>query len=150
MAYSIDLIPGVEGCVIKLWYAGRYTIAKCKTLVRLKQNIESDVRRFLKNTPKGRNEDNLFHELYCHVIENPDQDFRVEVLLSSNNPLELLKSEHMELLKAKYDPRCLNNDFSPYIPRFTQINGKKSWINRGYYLNYMNWKKKFSNPNRIE
>ena len=70
--------------------------------------------------------------------------------MKSNNPLELLKTEFFELSKAKYDPNCLNNDFDVYIPKFTQVNGKKSWINRGYYLNFMQWKKKQLNQSMIE
>jgi len=150
MSYQITIPDISDSCVIKLWYAGKYVISKCRTLVRLKENIEGGVGRFLKNTPKGRREDDLYYEMYCHVLENPEQDFYIEILCSSNNPLELLKAEHMALLIARSDPRCLNNDFQPYIPRFTQINGKKSWINRGYYLNYMSWKKKFANRQMLE
>lgn len=151
---EINIPEGVEGCIYKLWYAGKYVVIRCKTLRRSKQNLEIDIKYFFKNQhknrPEERREGNLYHDFYCHILENPDQNFTVEILLPSNNPLELLKAEYMELLKAKYDPRCLNNNFEPYIPKFTQVNGKKSWINRGYYLNYMNWKKKFSNPNMIE
>lgn len=150
MSYQITISDNPDSCVIKLWYAGKYVIAKCRTLVRLKENVEGGVRRFLKNTPKGRREDDLYYEIYCHVLNNPDQDFSLEILFSSKNGFELLKAEHMELLKAKYDPRCVNNDFAPYIPRFTQVNGKKSWINRGCYLNYMKWKQKFAIRSMIE
>lgn len=150
MAYEIELVPDIQGCVYKLWYAGRYVIVKCKTLWRSAQNISSGLNYFLKGTPKGRKEEDLYHEFFTYVQENPFQKFTIDIVLSSNNPLELLKSEFFELAKAKYDPRCLNNNFDVYIPKFTQVNGKKSWINRGYYLNFMQWKKKQLNQSTIE
>lgn len=143
--YEIPLIPNIEGCIYKLWYAGKYIVVRCKTIWRSKQNLEIDIDYFLKNQHKNRpekhREGNLYHDFYVHIYENPEQNFTVEVILSSNNPLELLKCDYMELVKGKYDPRCLNNNFEPYIPKFTQVNGRKSWINRGYYLNYMKWKR---------
>jgi hypothetical protein len=150
MAYEIPKIPNVEGCVYKLWYAGKFVVIKCKTLTRSSTIIRESLRRFLANTPKGRQEKDYFHDFFIHVNENPFNDFTIEVILSSNNPLELLKCEFFELAKAKYDPRCLNHDFDVYIPKFTQVNGKKSWINRGYYLNFMQWKRKQLNPDMIE
>jgi hypothetical protein len=105
-------------------------------------NIRTGLKYFLKNTPKGRKEEDYFHEFFLHVVDNPFEDFKIEVVLASNNPLQLLICEQKELNRAKYDPRCLNTDFDAYVPQFTQVNGKKSWINRGYYLNFMQWKKK--------
>lgn len=144
MTYKIQILPGIEGCVYKLWYANRYIIIKCKTLWRSAQNISSGLDYFLKGTPKGRKEEDYFHEFFCHVQMNPFQEFKIELLLSSNNPYQLLKAEHLALQKAKNDPQCLNQSFEVYIPKFTQVNGKGSWINRGYYLNFMIWKKKIS------
>jgi hypothetical protein len=144
LPYKVE-IPVIESsCVVKVWYDGKYIIAKCKTLGWLKYSIETDIKYFLKNTPKGRKEGNLFYDLYSYILENQGKELSVEVIFTSDSPFELLKAEHMELKKATQDPRCLNKDFEPYIPKFTQINGKKSWINRGYYLNYMNWKRKFA------
>ncbi len=143
-----DIPERIDGCVYRLWYAGKYIIVMCKTLWRSKQNLEIDLKYFLHNRhekrPEKHRDGNLYHDFYCHIADNPYQDFKLEILFKSDNPLSLLKADHMELLKAKYDPRCLNNNFQPYIPKFTQVNGKKSWINRGYYLNYMNWKRKFA------
>jgi hypothetical protein len=144
MVSELQIPENVEGCVYKLWYAGKYIIIKCKTLVRSRENIETGLKYFLKNTPKGRNPNDMYFKFYSHVIENIGNLFWIEVLASSNNPLKLLKTEFLELRKAKEDKNCLNRDFEPYVPQDTQRQ-KGSWINRGYYLNYMKWKQKFSN-----
>lgn len=150
MAYSIPILEYTEGCVYKLWYKERFIVIKCKTLARSTANILNGLKYFLLGTPKGRKEEDYFHDFFTYVQSNPFENFSIEVILKSNNPLELLKTEFFELSKSKYDPRCLNNDFDVYIPKFTQVNGKKSWINRGYYLNFMQWKQKQLNQNMIE
>lgn len=142
MAYEIQIVPNVEGCVYRLWYAGKYVIVKCKTLLRSVTIANETLQRFLKNTPKGRKPDDYFHNIFEHVLQNPFQDFTIDIIFTSNSPFELLKTEFLELAKAKSDPLCLNITFEPYIPKFTQVNGKKSWVNRGYYLNFMQWRKK--------
>ena len=48
----------------------------------------------------------------------------------------------IEIMKAKEDSKCLNLYFDPYIPNGTNRGNRKSWINKGYYLNFMQWKKK--------
>ncbi len=148
MAYEIHIPANIEGCVYKLWYANRYVIVKCKTIVRSVQNIKSGLDYFFKGTPKGRKDDDFFHEFFTHVQLHPFENFEIEMIFASNNPYELLKTEQAELFKAKYDPQCLNQSFDAYIPKFTQVNGKKSWINRGYYLNFMIWKKKRLNQSK--
>lgn len=153
MAYSIQIpsdIDQFQGYVYKLWYQERFVIVKCKTLWRSVDNITKGFSFFLTGTKKAQKEEDYYHEFFVFVQENPFNDFRVEVILQSNNPLELLICEQKQLNIAKYDPRCMNNNFSAYIPKFTQVNGKKSWINRGYYLNFMQWKKKQTNRSMTE
>ena len=44
------------------------------------------------------------------------------------------------LNKNKNNPNCMNVNSHAYIPK--NIQGKrKAWINRGHYLNFMNWLK---------
>jgi len=143
MGNDIPIHDNIEGCVYKLWYSGKYVIIKCKTLVRSRENIETGLKYFLKNTPKGRNINDLYYKFYCHIIENIGNIFWIDILVSSNDPLKLLKSEFLELRKAKEDCNCLNRDFEPYVPHDTQ-RPKGSWINRGHYLNYMKWRQKFT------
>ena len=148
--YDIPFIEGVDGCVYKLWYADRYVVIKCKTMWRSRQNIEINLGYFLKNTPKARRKDNLYYELFSYIIDNPDCEFKIDVLFESNNPYQLLKTEFLELRRAKSDPKCLNNYFEPYIPHNTNKKGCSTWINKGYYLNFMNWKRKFANQAIIQ
>lgn len=128
----------------KLLYAGKYIIVKGKTLARSVQIIEVGLTRFLKNTPKGRKETDYYHKFFTHILHNPFQKVELQIIFQSDNPLLLLKREQTELNLAKNDTNCLNQSFDAYIPQFTQVNGKKSWINRGYYLNFMDWKRKNS------
>lgn len=145
--YKIPLIPDVQGCVYKLWYSERYIIVKAKTLLRSVQTIEVDLGYFFKGREK---EKNLYHDFYIHIECSPDQDFKIEVILQSDNPYELLKAEYIALEQGYSDINCMNKIFEPYVPKATQKNGKKSWINRGYYLNFMQWKKRRLNQNKTE
>jgi hypothetical protein len=142
MTLDIEIPIGIEGCVYKLWYNDRYVIIKCKTLQRSIFGIKTDLHYFFKETRGGQREANLYYDFYSYIESNQSGVFQIEIILASNHPLELLKSEHIALEEAYVDERCLNKDFNVYIPKFTQVNGKKSWINRGYYLNFMIWRKK--------
>ena len=109
-------------------------------LVRSVQNINTGLEYFLKDTTKGRNPNDIYYNFYCHVDDNPFQQFKVDVLLETKNIYQYLKAWQLELLKGQEDAQCLNLYFEPYIPKSTQRK-KGSWLNRGAYLNYMKWKK---------
>lgn len=140
MWYQISDIPNLKGHVVyKLFYKNKYVVIAGKTIQRSIENINVGLKYFFLNTKKGRNPNDRYYKFYCYVAENPFDLFRVEVISESDNPLSYLKSEHTQLQIAKEDQNCLNIVFEVYIPQFTQVNGKKSWINRGYYLNFRNW-----------
>ena len=131
--------------VYKLWYEGKYIILKCKTLRRSVENINSDLNRFFKAYGKVKDKDNDNDKFYKHVFDNAsDQQLVIETVLISKSPYELLKCEYFELKKGEQDPDCLNKVFYPYIPTHTQGKPGKSWINRGYYLNFRMWEKRIS------
>lgn len=139
---SDELIPVTKNHVIyKIWYADKYVTVAGKTFVRSIENINVSLHRFFKDTPSGRNPNDVYYNFYCHVDDNPFQQFRIEILLDTENVYEYLKSWHLELLKGQGDTQCLNLYFEPYIPKSTQRK-KGSWLNRGSYLNYMKWKQK--------
>lgn len=150
MEFEIPIIEGVEGCVYKLFYAGKFIVLKCKMLKRSIDGIKNDLHYFFKGTAGGTKEDDLYYDFYVHVQESPFEKFTIEIIVASNNPMELLKCEHIELEKAYDDINCLNKSFEVYIPKFTQVNGKKSWINRGYYLNFKQWVKKRASQKTTE
>lgn len=143
MWYQINEIPDVKNHVVyKLWYHEKYVVIAAKTIQRSIQNLNIGLQYFFKNTPKGRNPNDLYYKFYNHVADNPFDSFRVEILYETANPYKHLIAEQTLLWAAKNDENCLNKSFDAYIPQNTQVNGKKSWINRGFYLNFMMWKKK--------
>lgn len=151
MWYQIKEVPEAKGHVVyKLWYEKKYIVVAGKTIERSIANINTGLLYFFKDTPKGRNPNDIFYTFYCHVDDFPFKDFRVEIVSVTENPYQHLKTWFLELNKAKDDPRSLNLYFDPYIPNGTNRSGQRSWINRGYYLNFMQWKKKFINKHRIE
>lgn len=141
MWYKINDIPEAKHHVVyKIWYADKYLIVGGKTLVRSIANINISLSYFFKDTAMGRNPNDLYYNFYCHVDDNPMQEFRVEILFETKNIYKYLVTWHKELLKGQDDSQCLNLYFEPYIPKSTQRkNG--SWLNRGAYLNYMKWRK---------
>ena len=151
MWYQINNIPEVKGHVVyKLWYEKKYVVVAGKTIERSIANINTGLYYFFKDTPKGRNPNDVFYNFYCHVDDFPFEKFTIEIIFATENPYQHLKTWFLELLKAKEDHKCLNMYFEPYIPNGTNKSGQKSWINRGFYLNYMQWKKKFYAQRKIE
>ena len=150
MWYKIENIQEVTGHVVyKLRYQGKYVVVAGKTIERSIENINTGLHYFFKDTPKGRNPNDIFYTFYCHVDDFPFQEFKIEIVHKTENPYQHLKAWFLELMKAKEDSKCLNLYFEPYIPQRT--NGRTgSWINKGYYLNFMQWKKKFDNRSKIE
>lgn len=144
MQYSLTVPDDVESCVYKLWYDGRYIIEKCKNLPVSISKLINGLNAFLKNTEHGRDTKNLAYNFFNYILWNEGKKVELEILFISRNPYLLLKREQEELYKAQGDENCLNKSFDAYIPMFTQVNGEKSWINRGYYLNFCIWKKKIN------
>lgn len=143
MWYQVNDIPELSGHVVyKLWYRDKYVIVAGKTIQRSVQNINIGLKYFFLETKKGRKPSDRYYNFYCFVADHPFYSFRIEIVSESPDPLSFLKAEHSALQNAKGDENCLNTVFEVYIPQYTQVNGKKSWINRGYYLNFMNWKQK--------
>lgn len=130
----------VQGCVFKLFWGEKYVIVKCKTFAYAKKIIEKSMFYHFKT---GMN-DNLYGRFFDYIKTAPFYSLRVEILAETENPYQLLIKEQLSLNEAKNDQNCLNASFDAYIPQFTQVNGKGSWINRGYYLNFMIWKKRHS------
>jgi len=150
MYYEVEDVPDIESCVYKLWYDNKYIIEKCKNLPISVSKLVKGLNCFIKNTPHGRDPKNLAYDFFKYILWNEGKSLSIEVLFTSNNPYQLLKREQQELYASKNDENCLNKSFDAYIPIFTQVNGEKSWINRGYYLNFCIWRKKLLNQSKIE
>lgn len=138
--FQIKEFPKANNHVVyKIWYANKYVIVGGKMLARSVANINTALNYFFKDTTNGRNPNDMYYNFYCHVDEYPMQEFRIEILSDNASAYEYLKNWFLELDKGRQDPQCLNLYFEPYIPKGTQRK-KKSWLNRGCYLNYMKWR----------
>lgn len=147
--YQISEIPEAKNHVVyKIWYAEKYVIVAGKMLARSIENINVSLHRFFKDTPSGRNPNDMYYNFYCHVDEYPFKQFIIEILSDTESVYEYLKSWHLELEKGKTDVKCLNLYFEPYIPKSTQRK-RGSWLNRGSYLNYMKWKQHIKNKTLV-
>ena len=145
MWHEIDNIPKASNHVVyKIVYANKYIIVAGKTIERSIENINTGLKYFFKDTPMGRNPNDVFYDFYCHVDDFPFQQFSIEILSDTDKVYKHLQNWFLELRKSREDKKCLNMYFEPYIPVSTQRK-KGSWINRGSYLNYMKWKQKFTN-----
>ena len=135
---KIDIDYSVKGCVFKLFWGEKYVIIKCHLLARAKTNIETSLSYHLKT---GMH-DKLYEKFFDYIKSHPFYSFSVEILFQSDNPYQLLVHEQIELDKAKQDHNCMNTSFDAYVPKKIQGN-RKAWVNRGHYLNFMQWLKKY-------
>lgn len=130
-------IPIPAGCVYKLFWGEKYIIVKCKTFLRSKTIFEQSLEAYLR---RGKR-DNHYTSLFKYIKSIPYLNFTTEILFESENPYRLLVEEQIQLDSAKNDENCLNESFDAYVP--VLIQGKrKTWINRGHYLNFRIWLKK--------
>ncbi len=79
---QINFIPDTKGHVVyKLWYNKKYIVVAGKTMYRSIQNINTGLSYFFKDTVQGRNPNDVFYNFYCHVDDNPFEEFKIEVVL---------------------------------------------------------------------
>lgn len=129
-----------ESCVVKITYGNRYVIAKFKTQSAGLKRIEDNVNSFMRGGTN--NPDGLYYHLLNYVKRQPQHRFKVQTLLFSDNPYELLKREQEELDKGRKDKNFLNNQIQAYIPQYNEE--KKmygGWIPQIAVLNFNNWLK---------
>jgi hypothetical protein len=133
--FNIDSIPvDVDACVYRLWYSDKYIIVKGKNLAGSVFLIQKGLAYFLagggraseqsaagvagEGHKEGQGKNTFYFQLYSFVKANPLREWKVEVLLESDNGYQLLKREQMELDGAIADKRCLNSNVQAYIPKF--------------------------------
>lgn len=146
MNLEIDL--EVESCVYKLWYGDVYLIVKGKTLSGSIYLIEKGYAAFIAAGGGSGNQEggvgqhewdgvnSYYFKFYRYMHKNPGLTSKVEVLLESNNPYELLKLEQIELQKSIRDKKCLNSNLNAYIPKYRAKTKSYGWINKGYVLSF--------------
>lgn len=135
----------IESCLYKLYYGDRYVIVKGKTLAGSVYLIEKGYAGFLaggKLAERGfglkawKSKNAYYFKLYSYMKKFPSLQFRVEVLLESNNGYQLLKHEYIELQKCIRDKKCLNSNVTSYIPQFREETKSYGWISKAHVLNF--------------
>lgn len=130
-------------CVYRLWYWNRFIVWKGGSL--------DTSLHFMKNGLRGYGEDNALSKFYDYIKSNPGFEYRVELVLESDNHYWILREEYNQLQAAKNDPHCLNKSFIPYQLIMRQSNGEWSvgWIKMTWWAHYVRWEKKHSKEKRI-
>src|SRR5438105_10049792 len=108
--YRIPFSPVVKACVYKLLYDGRYVIIKAMEIENSATKIQKSINQDMREMAGQRKPDNLYAHLYKYVEENPEKEFKYEILLESESAYQLLVAEQKALNKARKDSKCLNNN----------------------------------------
>lgn len=136
----------VESCVYLLSYGDRFVIVKGKTLTGSIYLIERGYAAFVSaGGGQGRDrggegqkewegKNTYYFKFYSYIHDNPGLQFKVEVLLESNNAYQLLKKEQQELNIAIRNNKCLNNNITAYIPKYSSKTKSHGWISKGSVL----------------
>lgn len=140
-----------ECCVYKLYYGDRYVIIKGKTLAGSVFFFEKGYAAVISSGSKNRpihdiqkeweDKNSFYFRIYKYIHDNPKLQFRIEVLLETNNAYNLLKREEIELRASFKDKKCLNSNITSYIPKYNKKSKKYGWINRGSVLAFKKYLK---------
>lgn len=128
-------------CIAKVTYDNKkFIIVKCKDAYGSLKRIENGLNAFIRGGIN--NADGLYFHLYNYVKKHPRKDFKVTILLESDNTYELLKREQVELDNGIGNKDFMNNQLSAYIPAYNDDNRSYGWIPPHAVLNFYNWFKK--------
>lgn len=134
----------VESCIYKLYYGPYYVIIKGKTLTGSIYLFERGYAAFMaagggigrgkqlggKGQEEWEGKNTFYYKFYKMIYYNPGFEFKVEVLLESNDGYQLLKHEEIELSKCIRDKKCLNSNVTAYIPKFRKSTNSYGWISK--------------------
>jgi len=147
-----DNLKEVKGCVFKLYYGNHYIVLMCNLLVRQIESIAGDINRFENKVKSSMSAERLYWNFCWYISNHPNEEFKIDILLQSESPYQLLKRCQIEIDESLADELCLNNNIIPFLSRRIQtpkyfwdkvvpkIYGEyKYWINRGHYLNFRKW-----------
>jgi hypothetical protein len=104
--------PNQTGAIYKAWFGKRYLIWKAKSLAQSVNTMAMDLDRKLR---LGIRDGDAFEKVVAAIRRGRIGIFEVEVILASDNPVDLLKTEYDELKKCMGDNHCLNINFYPNI-----------------------------------
>lgn len=137
-----------DSCVVKIKYGNVYVIAKMKSQPAGLKNIENSLNAFIRGGKN--NESGIYYHLYNYVKAHPNNKFKVETLLESDNGYLLLKREKEELMKGKDNPQFLNNQVEPLIPEYNDETDTFGWLKKNEVLNYYRWLKISTKVNKLK
>lgn len=131
---QFNIINGVDkevgGCVYRLYCGKKYIIVKGKTLAGSIFLIEKGYAYAIafghQQIEKGK-ELPYYYAFYKYIKDHPDYLFKIEIILESENPYQLLKREQIELDQMFTDKNCLNANMIAYTPK---------WISKAYVMNF--------------
>jgi hypothetical protein len=140
------LIPGVDmeagSCVFKLHYGSKYVIIKGKTMSGVIYLFEKGYAHFLAFDHSAGDKRNVYYfKFYSYIKSHPNLQFKIEMLLESENAYQLLKMEQIALNISIKDKNCLNNNLTAYIPQYRATTQSYGWINKGSVLSFKRYLK---------
>lgn len=107
--------------VYKLYFGKKYYTWKGKNLNHSVETICNDVNRFIG---RGCSPDHLLKKVLDHITRARVLFCRVEVLLQTDNLVELIDFENKMLAAGREDPDCLNVKFEAHIPKWISDHGQ--------------------------
>lgn len=131
--YTFHDVPVPDVCIV----------VSGKTFHRSLTTIKDDLAYYFKNQFKKRSGQNIYEPFYKHVYENQNGNFWIDLVYAGTSPYELLKAAYTYLCGPHNGYIQLNTNELPQIPLATQRKGPRGWINRGHYLNFRIWQKKY-------
>lgn len=117
--------------VLKITFGNHYYyIVRAKGVMQTLDNIAKQIRTGLNKG--GYDESHVLHHVVKRIKSTRYLEGRVTVLFKGLTPLNLIKTEQMELDKVDGDVYCLNNNYQAYVPIGTQLlteKEKQSFLN---------------------
>lgn len=127
-------VPEIESdlghSVFKLYCGDRYIIHKGKSLAGSIFLLQKGCGYFLAydHHKESQFDKDYYNSFYDYVRKNTNKPFKVDILLTSDDPYEILVKEQVELNNAIRDKKCLNQNLKGYIPTFNPKTNMHGWI----------------------
>lgn len=119
-----ELQSEVKGCVYKLWYGQKFMIIKAKYLRNSLEIRQRNYAYFYYNNHQSndrlKNDQDFKFFDYCRK-HHGKFSYRVELVLESESPLELLEAEQELLLAEMRNKKCMNNSIVSYLPKWVPV-----------------------------
>lgn len=125
-----EMLSELGHTVYKLYYGDRYVVNKGKTLAGSLFLMQKGLGYYLAydHHKESKFEKDYFSAFYEFIRKNPNKAFRVEIVLTSADAYEILKTEQLELNKAMKYKKCLNGNIQSYVPTLNPKTGMHGWI----------------------